>query len=88
MSTSKTTTDHSTIKAWASKRDGKPAIVKDTKSNGSGLLRINFPGFAEEGLEDVSWEQFFSIFEENKLAFLYQEEIDGQKSRFFKFVDR
>jgi len=88
---SKTTSNHDTIKKWAEARDGKPALVKGTGDNGkgSGLLRINFPGYAEDDLEEISWDKFFKIFDENDLEFLYQEETeDGGKSRFFKFVNK
>lgn len=88
---SKTTTDHDTIKKWAEKRNGKPAVVKGTGSNGdgAGLLRIDFPGFAEDNLEHISWNEFFDTFEENKLALLYQEETqNGETSRFNKLVNR
>lgn len=86
---SKTTTDHKKIQKWAEERDGKPAVVKGTADNGKGggLLRINFPGGAEDSLENISWEEFFEIFDNNDLEFLYQEETkDGGESRFFKFV--
>lgn len=88
---SKTTTDHNTIKKWVEKRNGKPAVVKDTRNSGQGggLLRINFPGGAEDSLENIEWEEFFTIFDENDLEFLYQEETkDGGESRFFKFVGK
>ncbi|MDT0689015.1 hypothetical protein RM549_04415 [Salegentibacter sp. F188] len=88
---SKTTTDHKTIKKWAEERDGKPSLVKGTgdSGKGGGLLRIDFPGGAEESLEEVSWDKFFSIFDENDLQFLYQEKTkDGSKSRFNKFVNK
>ncbi|MGB8704678.1 MAG: hypothetical protein WCD31_06595 [Gillisia sp.] len=88
---SKTTTDHSTIKKWVEQRDGQPAVVKGTGDNGKGggLLRINFPGYAEENLENIDWDKFFSIFDENDLQFLYQEKTkDGSESRFCKFVDK
>lgn len=90
MSASQTTTDHKKIKKWAEERQGKPAVVKGTEENkdGAGLLRINFPGYAEENLKDISWDEFFDTFDKRKLAFLYQDEIDGNKSRFFKLVDR
>ncbi|MFB9863464.1 hypothetical protein [Rufibacter immobilis] len=82
----KTTTDHNTIRKWAEARDGKPATVKGTgKGEEAGLLRINFPGYAEDNLEEISWEEFFEKFEEKKLAFLYQDEKD---SRFSKLVNR
>lgn len=88
---SKATSDHDTIKKWAEARGGKPALVEGTgdTGKGDGLLRINFPGYAEDNLQDISWEQFFKIFDENNLDFLYQEETkDGGESRFFKFVNK
>ncbi len=88
---SKTTTDRETVKRWVEERDGKPALVKGTgdTGKGDGLLRINFPGGAEDSLENIEWDKFFTIFEENDLKFLYQEETkDGGQSRFFKFVGK
>jgi hypothetical protein len=89
-SSSNTTTDHNTIKKWVEERDGKPAKVKDTGSKkDAGVLRINFPGGAEESLEDISWDEFFEKFEKEKLAFLYQDKkSDGETSTFNKLVNR
>ena len=85
-SSSKTTTDHKVIKKWIEDHGGKPATVKGThKGEEAGLLRVNFPGYAEDNLEDISWDEFFKKFDESKLAFLYQDEKD---SRFSKFVAR
>ncbi len=87
---SKTTTDHDKIKKWVEDRKGKPARVKTTGSESdTGLLRINFPGGAEENLETITWNEFFKKFDEKKLAFLYQEKkSDGETSTFNKFVTR
>ena len=88
---SKTTTNHNDIRNWVEERGGKPARVKDTTKAGSGgLLRINYPGYSgEDTLETISWEEFFEAFEENNLAFLYQDETkDGKESRFSKLIDR
>ena len=88
-SDSHTTTDHKKIQKWVEDREGKPAVVESTYKNGSGLLRINFPGYAEDNLKEISWEEFFKIFDESNLQFLYQEEVkDGGESRFFKFVNK
>lgn len=89
MSSSKTTTDHETIKEWVESRGGSPAVVATThEDEGSGVLRINFPNYSgEDSLEEIDWEEFFEIFDERNLQFLYQEETkDGNESRFFKFV--
>lgn len=86
MSSSLTTTKHDEIREWAKARDGHPAMV-DTKGKG-GILRIDF-GEPEDNLKQISWDEFFRVFDENKLAFLYQDETsDGGTSRFNKFVNR
>ena len=86
MSTSHTTTSHDKIRSWIETRKGRPARVK-TKGDG-GILRIDF-GTPEDNLEEIGWDEFFEIFDENKLAFLYQDETqDGKTSRFSKFVAR
>ena len=86
MTTSTTTTDHATIRRWTEARGGHPARVTGTEVGG--LLRIDF-GQPEERLEEISWETFFEAFEENNLAFLYQEKLeDGAISRFNKLVVR
>jgi len=81
---SKTTTDHEEIRRWVEERDGNPARVE-----GTNLLRIDYPGFSgEQTLEQISWDEFFEIFDENNLKFLYQENTkDGGQSRFSKFVE-
>ncbi|MBB4566789.1 hypothetical protein [Rhizobium leucaenae] len=86
MSASQTTTDHGKIRDWVKARNGRPARVKGAKKGG--ILRIDF-GKPEETLEEISWEEFFRIFDENDLAFLYQEKTEsGDTSRFTKFVNR
>lgn len=89
---SERTIDHEKIRAWAGERDGKPARAKNTGSAPNqahnGLLRLDF-GEPETSLEPISWEEFFEIFDENELTFLYEEKTrDGNISRFFKFVRR
>lgn len=86
MSEAVTTTDHKQIQRWVEERDGRPARVRD--SGEGGILRIDF-GEPEEGLEEIGWQEFFEIFDENDLAFLHQDRTkDGMQSRFNKFVGR
>lgn len=86
MSKAVETTDHKQIRNWIEERGGHPARVKT--SGEGGILRVDF-GEPEESLEEIDWDDFFSVFDENKLAFLYQEETgSGKTSRFNKFVSR
>jgi hypothetical protein len=84
-SETKTTTDHDEIRRWAEEHGGRPARVKDTN-----ILRIDFPGGAgDDELEDISWDEWFQIFDSQNLAFLYQERrADGEDSTFHKLVSR
>ena len=89
MSKAKTITDHDKIRQWAEARGGRPARVKATAGRGGdGVLRFDF-GDKDDALEEISWDEFFAIFDENDLALLEQEETkSGAKSRFSKFVSR
>ena len=82
---SQVTTDHEEIQRWVEERGGHPARVK-----GTNLLRIDYPGYSgKDSLEKISWDELFTVFDDNNLAFLYQEETkDGGESRFSKFVDK
>jgi len=86
MSSARTTTDHDAIRKWIEARDGRPAVVR-TGGEG-GILRVDFREKDEE-LDEVGWDEFFRIFDENDLAFLHQDKTDdGGTSRFHKFVAR
>ncbi|HLP71039.1 MAG TPA: hypothetical protein VK181_26310 [Rhizobium sp.] len=86
MTTAKQTTDHQKIRKWTEARGGRPAKVKGASRGG--VLRIDFRA-PDENLQEISWEEFYEIFDAAKLAFLYQDETEGgQESRFNKFVDR
>lgn len=87
---SKTTTDHAEIREWVEERGGFPACVKGTgHGKDAGLLRIDFPDYTgEDTLERIGWDRFFETFDANDLAFLYQEKIHGETSRFCKLVSR
>jgi hypothetical protein len=95
MSSAEKTTDHKVIRKWVEERGGRPARVaetapghEDARKGSGGILRVDFQE-PDESLEEISWSEFFAIFEKNKLAFLYQEDTSGgRKSRLVKFVDR
>ena len=87
MSSSQTTKDHEKIRKWAESRGGRPAAVRATDAGGkAGILRLDFDP-PDQGLERITWEEFFRKFDEAGLTFLYQEKTEhGETSRFHKFV--
>ena len=89
---SKTTTDHDEIRQWVESRGGTPATIAGTerRDEEAGLLRIDMPtGASNPPLEPISWDDFFEKFDQENLAFLYQDQkADGEPSFFCKFVDR
>jgi hypothetical protein len=89
--TSRITTNHDTIRGWIEERNGYPAALKSISgTDDPNPLRIEFPGYrGNEWLEPISWEVFFDYFEDQNLAFLYQDNAsDGKLSRFYRFVAR
>lgn len=86
------TTNHDKIRRWIEERDGVPATVERTgeRRGEPGILRVKFPEQTESGsLKQLSWDDFFEKFDQENLAFLYQDEVqDGSVSRFCKFIDR
>ncbi|KWX03113.1 1,4-alpha-glucan branching enzyme [Carbonactinospora thermoautotrophica] len=80
------TTSHQVIRDWAEKRGARPATVPGTEHGGRpGVLRFDFPGFGGEGLQEISWDEWFKTFDERKLNFIYQEHTaDGKQSNFFR----
>jgi hypothetical protein len=85
-----TTTDHDVIRAWAEARGGRPATVSGTEDSGQGggVLRIEFDASSDR-LDDADWDEFFKVFDDRGLAFVYQERTsDGETSRFNKLVSR
>ncbi len=81
------TVDHGFIRAWAEARDGRPALLEGRTSPGGGpLLRFDF-GTPEAGLREVAWDEFFVMFESERLALEFRE-FPGQISRFYKLIAR
>jgi hypothetical protein len=85
------TTDHDEIRRWAEQHDGRPARVRGTGAGEDpGILRIDFPGGAgEDDLEPIEWDEWFSKFDDQRLAAVIQErKADGEDSTFIKLVNR
>ncbi|SFQ58937.1 hypothetical protein SAMN05421810_11071 [Amycolatopsis arida] len=80
------TTNHDVIRQWAEARDAKPATVPGTEHGDRlGVLRFDFPGYGGDDLKHVSWDEWFTTFDQRRLNFIYQEErSDGTQSNFFR----
>lgn len=85
------TVDHQQIRQWAEQRGGRPAMVvlPDTGEE-TGEIRIMFPTEeTEETRREISWDDFFGYFDQDGLAFHFEERTPtGELSRFYRFVDR
>jgi hypothetical protein len=64
---------------WSSGAKGLKA-----SDSSDGVLRLDFAE-PDESLERISWDDFFKAFDENRLAFLHQDE---PSSGFSKLVSR
>jgi hypothetical protein len=54
------------------------------------MIRLDFPGFSgRRSLQEISWDDWFKAFDDNKLALIYQDRTaQGQRSNFNKLVGR
>jgi hypothetical protein len=85
------TVDHAQIQEWVEERGGRPAIFNgEVIEDQDGVLRIDFHEHtAGQTLEPISWQEFFEQFEQQGLAFVYQDETSGDvPSRYFRFTRR
>jgi hypothetical protein len=80
------TTDHDVIRRWAEERNGVPATVDGTEHDGrAGVLRFDFRGGESGRLRHIGWDEWFTVFDERRLNFIYQEKrSDGRQSNFFR----
>jgi hypothetical protein len=91
------TVDHDMIRRWIGAHHGHPARLKDTGASAQGKqsaihLRIRFPRMPESEtrlLEDISWDNFWSAFEAERLAMEYvHERAEGKTVPMVRFVNR
>lgn len=86
------TRSHEVIRDWAERRDAIPAAASRGPGGEPRTLRFDFRGpngNAGNGrnrrLEPIDWDEFFRVFDDRKLVFLYQERRrDGSDSNFFR----
>lgn len=85
--TDETTIDHGFIRAWAEARDGRPGMIEGRFApSGAPLLRFDF-GIPEAGLVEIAWDEFFNVFEADRLALEFRKS-PGHLSRFYRLVPR
>jgi uncharacterized lipoprotein len=79
-----TTTDHKTIKEWGEKYGARPAVIEHPNAPDDVVgIRLDFPGISDELLlsprqtQETSWDEFFKLFDEQGLAFVYETEPTG-----------
>jgi hypothetical protein len=78
------TRSHEVIEAWAEARDARPATATRGPDGRPRTLRMDF-GEPTRNLESIAWDEWFSVFDERDLVFLYQEKRrDGSQSNFFR----
>lgn len=80
------TRSHEVIRQWAEERQAVPATVEGTeREDRAGVLRLNFPGYGEGNLKEISWDEWFETFDQRRLVFVFQEhKTDGATSNFFR----
>lgn len=88
---SKTTRNHDEIRRWAQEHGAVPCEVMGTERNGdAGVLRFEFnnaPNRNDRNLKEISWDEFFTKFDQNNLQLLYQDHSNGDaKSNFNKII--
>jgi hypothetical protein len=87
MSDETTTIDHGFIRAWAEAREGRPGRWEGRRSGGGGpSLGFDF-GTPEPGLQEIAWDEFFSIFEQDRSALEYHD-TPGHLDRRYTLVPR
>jgi hypothetical protein len=74
MAQQRRTIKHDVIKAWAEAHGGSPARVRTTTDS----LRIKISD-DDRMLETVAWDEWFKIFDEKELAFVFEEPGYGSK---------
>jgi len=83
------TTDHETIRQWVEDRGGTPAHMTGETDDTARTLYIVEEDEAMEGLEQISWDAFFETFEDEELAFVYQDRDVGETDEWlYDLIDR
>ena len=101
MADERVLTDRTEIRNWAAAQSGFPAIVDVSPEGGTQpMLRIVFDQQAYQdydrperptnagGYELVEWDEWFGLFEEQRLALVVGPDIPGQRDSSHEIVRR
>lgn len=82
------TRNHDVIRQWARARDAAPVVIIGTEHGElPGALAFSFPDVGGADLKQVSWDEWFKMFDDRGFSFVYQETTeDGLASDFFEFA--
>lgn len=67
----KTTVNHEEIREWIERNGGEPMIIHGDAESTGRVLAVSFGASRE--LTKITWEEFFTIFEQERLAFTYDD---------------
>ncbi len=90
----RTTSNHDEIQKWAESLGGVPTIIDHPIARADRIgIRIDFPGEKHEVLmsetRPTTWDEFFRIFEEQKLLLSYDEHPAGSDpTEWYRFERR
>ena len=85
MATEHSTSNHNEIRRWAESHNARPAEFASTSHDGEPrILAFILPAQPPGDLEELSWEQFFAVFDISSLALVYRQ---GDSSSFYEIVN-
>jgi hypothetical protein len=84
-----TTTDHDAIQEWVEGHGSTAAQVSEPVGDDPGSLAVVPTDIDDDSVDLLSWDEFFEIFEDEELAFVYQTDKDDPDEQWFcKFIHR
>ncbi|MCB0587586.1 MAG: hypothetical protein KDD06_19995 [Phaeodactylibacter sp.] len=71
------TVDHEAIQSWAEAREARPArLSRFEDEQVPGRIKFRFPGDDYPDEEGLSWDEFFDIFDRERLEFVFEDIAD------------
>ncbi|MCB0578597.1 MAG: hypothetical protein KDD10_04730 [Phaeodactylibacter sp.] len=71
------TVDHEDIQSWAEARRAQPVRLRRFEGERvESRIKFRFPEEEYAGEEDLSWDEFFDIFDRERLEFVFEDIAD------------